>query len=103
AHAVGTHDLVLDQQPRDFLPRAAGEAPALLERRRQHAEVAREALRVGERAGAALVGEDGHGDAPALADLADQMLHRDARVLEEDLAELALAGHLAERPERAHG
>ena len=64
---------------------------------RQPSQVAREALRVGERAGAALVGEDGHRDAPAFADLADQVLLRDAGVLEEYLAELALAGDLSQR------
>src|SRR5213078_2385146 len=53
--------------------------------------------RVGERPDAPLVAEDGHGDAPALAGLPHQVLARHARVLEEDLAELALAGDLAER------
>ena len=48
--------------------------------------------------GAALVGEHGHRDAPAFADLADQMFAWHARVLEEHLAELALAGDLAQRP-----
>src|SRR4029077_17405661 len=59
--------------------------------------VAAEAHGVGERRGAALVGQHRHGDAPALADLADQVVLRHPRVLEEDLAELALAGDLPER------
>src|SRR5262245_21510355 len=103
AHAVRAHDLDLDQQPGHLLARPAGEPAALLERRRQEAQIAREALGVGERAGAALVGEDRHRDPPALADLADQVLLRHAGVLEEDLAELALAGDLAQRPHRDAG
>src|SRR5262249_11094933 len=81
-----------------LLARRTREAPALAAGGGEQVEVAAEAYRVGERRGAALVGEHGHGDAPALADLADQVLLGDARVLEEDLAELALAGDLTERP-----
>src|SRR5206468_11876970 len=52
------------------------------------------------RRGAALVGERGVGDRPALVLAADEMVARDDHLLEEDLVELLAAGHLAER---AHG
>ena len=47
--------------------------------------------------------EHGHRDAPALADLPDEVLPRHADVLEEHLAELALAGDLAQWPDRHAG
>src|SRR5262249_6668167 len=50
-----------------------------------------------------LVREHGHRDLPALADLSDEMRARHARVLEEDLAELALAGDLPQRSDRHTG
>src|SRR5215469_12963599 len=98
AHAVRPHDLVLDDEPRHLLARAPGETAALLERACQEAQVAREALRVGEGAGSALVRQHRHGDPPALADLADEVLLRHPSVLEEDFTELALAGDLPQRP-----
>ena len=100
AHAVGAHHLVLDQKARHLLACRADQAAALAQGVREQPHVTREALSDGERAGAAFVGQHGHRDAPAFADLPDQMIARHAGVLEEHLAELALAGHL---PQRSHG
>src|SRR5207245_1302888 len=97
ADAVGAHDLVLDEQPPELLAHRGPRTPELPAGGREPREIASIAGGVGERPDAALVAEDGHGDAPPLADLTDQVLARHARVLEEDLAELALAGDLAER------
>src|SRR5207253_5573598 len=83
--------------PPELLAHGGAGAAELPAGRRELREIASIARRVGERPDAALVAEDGHGDAPPLADLTDQVLARHARVLEEDLAELALAGDLAER------
>src|SRR5207245_5086155 len=69
----------------------------------EQSEVACVARGMGERGTPALVREDGHGDLPAFADLADQVHARHARILEENLAELALTGDLSERPDRHAG
>src|SRR5581483_7962982 len=45
----------------------------------------------------ALVREDAHRDLPAVARLSDDVVARDADLIEEDLVELRLARHLAER------
>ncbi len=77
--------------------RRVGATELLARRGEPRAGRARSARDEASADGAALVGEHRHGDAPALADLADQVLARHARVLEEDLAELALARDLPER------
>ena len=47
---------------------------------------------------AALVLQRRDGDLPAAVQLAEQVLARDAHVLEEDLVEVGVAGHLPQRP-----
>src|SRR3546814_5536211 len=48
---------------------------------------------------AALVGEGGHGDAPASVHRAEQRVGGEADLVEEHLVELAAAVHLPERPD----
>src|SRR5262249_28062248 len=98
AQPVRAQHLVLDHQPRELLALRSAGAAMVAERPAELAEVAAVARRQGEAHGAALVGEHGHRDAPALADLADEVLPRHTHVLEEHLAELALARDLAQRP-----
>src|SRR5262249_41914410 len=102
-HAVGTQHLVLDQEPAELLAHRAPVAAELAAGGREALEVAAVAHRRREPDGAALEGEHGHGDAPAVADLSDEGLARDARVLQEHLAELALARDLPQRPHRDAG
>ena len=53
--------------------------------------------------GAALVGQQVHGDRPAAVDLAQQAVERHEHVVVEDLAELGAAVHRLDRPHRDAG
>src|SRR5437870_2375598 len=96
------HELDLDPPPRDLLANG-GIAGPTLRAREAHQVLDRYPLQhlllEGE-ARAALVGERGHGDLPALVHLADHVRARHAHGVEEDLAELGRAGQLAERADR---
>ena len=60
-------------------------------------ELVAEGHLLAERRDAALEGERAHRDLPAVARRADDVVGRGARAVEEDLVELGVAGHLADR------
>src|SRR5436309_8240939 len=96
------HDLDVDPASGDLLAndRIAG---ASVRARQPHQVLDRDPLQhlllEGETR-AALVGERGHGELPAVVHLADHVRARHAHGVEEDLADLGRAGQLAERADR---
>ena len=100
ARALGRQPLRLRPQPQLSQPVAQHRRLQVRARRPQ-----RDRLRDGARAAAAaapaerraLVHQRGHRDAPAVADVSEPVLVRDAGVGEVDLVELGLPGQLAQR------
>src|SRR5262249_28672186 len=93
--------VVVDRGPAALRPRRApGERDQLV-----HAP--RQADLLGHERRAALEAEGRHGHAPAVVERADDVGHRDADLIVEDLAEVAVAGQRLDRPDldpgRVHG